>query len=98
MKRYSTNAKQFRWDGKQVFKSTVYPTIKASSSDVIITASEGDYLDTLAQKYYKDPSLWWVIANANNIGKGRLSVPAGKQIRIPFDIVTIVNEFKRMNQ
>lgn len=98
MKRYSTNAVQTRWDGKKVFKSTIYPSIKKSNNDILITASEGDYLDTLAQKYYKDPTLWWVIANANNIGKGRLSVLPGTQIRIPSDVISIINEFKRLNK
>jgi hypothetical protein len=48
-------------------------------------------LDTLAQQFYQDTTLWWVIANANNIGKGSFDVPAGMQIRIPFPIY-LVNE------
>ena len=98
MRRYATNATQTRWDGKQVFKSTIYPTVKPSSSDILITASETDYLDTLAQKYYRDSTLWWVIASVNNIGKGRLSVEVGTQLRIPFDITSILIEFKQLNQ
>jgi nucleoid-associated protein YgaU len=98
MKRYSTNATQTRWDGKQVYKSTVYPPVKPSADDILITASQGDYLDTLAQKYYKDATLWWVIANVNNVGKGRLSVAPGTQLRIPSDIFGLINEFKRLNQ
>jgi hypothetical protein len=98
MKRYATNATQTRWDGKQVFKSTIYPTVTPSSSDILITASETDYLDTLAQKYYKDATLWWVIASVNNVGKGRLSVVPGTQLRIPFDITSILIEFKQLNQ
>lgn len=98
MRRYSTNATQVRWDGKQVYKSTIYPAVKPSVSDILITTSDTDYLDTLANKYYKDPTLWWVIAGVNNIGKGRLSIPQGMQIRIPTNIIAILNEFKLLNQ
>jgi nucleoid-associated protein YgaU len=98
MKRYSTNATQTRWDGKQVYKSTIYPPVRPAVSDLLIVAAQGDYLDTLAQKYYRDPTLWWVIASVNNVGKGRLSVEPGLQLRIPSDVISILNEFKRLNQ
>jgi len=54
-------------------------------------------LDNLANKYYEDSSLWWIIARANNIGKGDLTVPLGKQIRIPFNFITIVSEYNQLN-
>lgn len=97
MKRYATNAQQTRWDGKQVYTSTIYPPVSPSSSDLLVTTNETDYLDTLAFKYYRDTTLWWVIANVNNLGKGRLSVPPGTQLRIPTDIITLLNTFKQLN-
>lgn len=97
MKRYATNKKTLRWDGKEVYRSTIYPAVPISNSDLLIISSEGDYLDTLAFKYYKDATLWWIIANVNSLGKGRMSVEAGKQLRIPIDIIPILNEFKRLN-
>jgi hypothetical protein len=54
-------------------------------------------LDNLAFKYYKNPSLWWIIAQANNIGKGKLSVPAGLQLRIPINVTTILNNYTVLN-
>ncbi len=98
MRRYSTIATQTRWDGRQVYKSTVYPVVKPSDTDLLIIASETDYLDTLAQKYYGDPTLWWVIASVNNVGKGRLSIEPGTQLRIPSDVMSIINQFKALNQ
>lgn len=98
MKRHANNATQTRWDGKKVFKSTIYPKIRSSNNDIIIISADGDYLDTLAQKYYKDATLWWVIANANNVGKGKLSIPPGTQLRIPSDVISIVNQFKQINK
>jgi nucleoid-associated protein YgaU len=51
----------------------------------------------LAYAYYKDPTLWWIIAEANNIGKGDLLVPVGKQIRIPTEITSIIEEYSALN-
>lgn len=98
MKRYFSNATQKRWDDKYVFKSTTYPPIPPSDSDIIIISSDSDYLDILAQKYYKDSTLWWIIANANNIGKGRMSVPPGIQLRIPINVSSIIQQFKGINK
>jgi hypothetical protein len=97
MKRY-TNIQQYsRWDGKQVFNTTHYPEIPQSDSDIYIVSNETDYLDTLSYKYYSDPTLWWIIALANNIGKGRMSVEGGLQLRIPTNISTILSEYDKLN-
>jgi len=78
-----------RWDGKRIYNTTQYPIIEPQDGDAIIISNDGDYLDNLAYTYYNDSSLWFIIALANNLGKGRLSVPAGMQIRIPSCIITI---------
>jgi hypothetical protein len=97
MKRYSNISTFKRWDGKNVFFTTHYPDIPKADSDLFIISNETDYLDTLAFKYYGDPSLWFLIALANNIGKGRLSVEGGLQLRIPMDLSSILSEFDRLN-
>ena len=97
MKRYDNINTLKRWDGKRVYKSVEYPIIAPSPTDVQVITNETDYLDTLAYRYYGDPTLWIWIARANNIGKGRLSVPPGTTLRIPIDINNIINEFNRLN-
>jgi len=97
MKRYSVTQQIRRYDNKRVYVTTRYPVIKSSDQDVIITSSESDYLDTLAFKFYNDPTLWWIIALANNIGKGRLSVEAGIQLRIPQNVNEIIDQFRDIN-
>lgn len=98
MKRYNNIPITERFDGKRVYKSVVYPAIIPSDTDVQVVSSEGDYLDLLAYKYYGDPTLYWIIAVANNLGKGRLSVPTGTSLRIPVDINSIIDQFNRLNQ
>jgi hypothetical protein len=80
-----------------VYRTTYYPIIPHSIDDTYIIASEVDYLDSLAKKYYGDESFWWVIAQANNLGKGKLSIPLGKQLRIPGNVSQILNNLKNLN-
>lgn len=86
-----------RWDGKRVYKSVEYPVIIPQDSDIQVVSQETDYLDTLALKYYGDPEKYWIIARANALGKGRLSVPPGLTLRIPVDVSGIMAEFNRLN-
>lgn len=67
-----------------------------TGSDIYIIAQETDFLDSMALKYYKDPTLWWVIAQANNI-KRSLKAPTGKQIRIPGNVQSILSAFASAN-
>lgn len=97
MDRYSTTPVTTRWDGKQVYLTTSYPIIEQQDSDAVIITQDGMYLDSLAHTYYGDPTLWWVIALANNLGKGRLSVPPGLQIFIPSNINNILVQMNTLN-
>jgi hypothetical protein len=98
MNRYIQNDSNVfkRYDGKRVFRTTRYPKIPVGFNDIFIVASETDYLDSLAYKFYNDATLWWVIAQANNI-KATLKAPTGVQIRIPQNIDNILLKFKREN-
>src|ERR1035437_581285 len=98
MKRYQSTQTKNRWDGKKVLFTTQYPIIEPQSSDMVIISNETDYLDSLAYKYYGDPTLWWILALSNSgLGKGRLSVPPGLQIRIPTQINEILVNFNSLN-
>lgn len=98
MNRYIPNSSKLstRYDGKRVMLTTRYPRIPVGANDIYIFANEADYLDSLANKFYRDPSLWWVIAQANNIKLG-MKVPAGMQIRIPQNIDAIIARFSNEN-
>ena len=95
--RYQFTPVYKRWDGKNVYRTTYYPIIPESIDDTYIIASEVDYLDSLAKKYYGDENYWWIIAQANNLGKGKLSIPQGKQLRIPGNVSQILNNLKNFN-
>lgn len=98
MTRYNSQQNvKTRFDGKRFLGTRLYPSIKESDSDVIYITNDSDYLDTLAHKFYKDKSLWWIIALANNLGNGRLSVPGGLQLRIPMRVEEIVVGYNKIN-
>ena len=84
--------------GKRFKKTILYPKMNKKSDDIYIIAIQGDRLDNLAYKYYQDSRLWWILARANYLGKGDLSIPIGKQIRIPQDYISIVDEFNELNK
>jgi hypothetical protein len=98
MSRYDSTLTKKTYKGKQVYLTTYYPSIIYSSSDIYIISSVGDRLDTLSYSYYKDPQYWWILAQANNLGKGSLSIPPGTQIRIPAALQQILSNFNSENQ
>ena len=81
------------------YKSKFYPNIPLSENDVYVITTVGDRLDSLAYTYYNDSTLWWVIAMANNnITKGALFPVPGTQLRIPTDILNVLELYNQFNQ
>lgn len=99
MDRY-LNSKTLRTEEGKRYKSiTRYPKIPLSESDIYIYTDEGDRFDTLAQEYYKDSRLWWVISIANEtLEQNSYYPPTGMQVRIPQNISSIMSEFEELNK
>ena len=95
--RYNYTSLKKNKEGKRVFKPTMYPKIPIKDSDIFIYPKFGDRLDNLAQKYYGDVLLWWIIAKANNLDKAEIGLNVEKQIRIPMNIEVILNKLKDMS-
>ena len=84
MARYTNIPLILSKDEKPMLQTVNYPEIPRLENDIYVFTTIGDKYDTLAQQYYGDSSLWWVIANANgNLDKSSLTPPLGSQIRIP---------------
>ena len=95
--RYNNTKIKISRDGKRVLKPTIYPKIPIKDSDVFIYPKFGDRLDNLAYRYYKDTTLWWIIAKANGLDEAHIGLDTDEQIRIPIDIKPIINELKRLS-
>ena len=65
-----------------------------------VTTTHGDRLDLLANQFYNDVKLWWIIATANRniIRKDSYSLKPGLEIRIPFNINKILSDFEQINK
>ena len=83
--RYLSNIKLKSEEGRRYRINSIYPTIPATANDVYIITTGGDRYDTLALQFYKDSTLWWIIAASNNHQKASLNPTPGEQLRVPAD-------------
>lgn len=85
--------------GRQYYRRVVYPTIPRSNQDLYVFTTDDDRYDLLADQYYKDATLWWVISLANPQTTNASLIPGGGlQIRIPFPIQDIIAEYNALNE
>ena len=98
MNRYQ-NIPKTKIEGNLVYQTSKYPEVPLSVNDIYVYTTQGDRFDVLAQQYYKDSSLWWVIsiANADKLNQSTLVIPEGVQIRIPSTYANVVRDFTILN-
>ena len=85
---------------KRFYKYIKYPEIPEDISDIYIITRIGERLDLLANKYYQNPDLWWIImkANPNKLRRDSFFMPVGIQIRIPSNLDFIIRDFENLNK
>tara|TARA_R100000988_G_C4005594_1_gene172337 strand:- start:910 stop:1209 length:300 start_codon:yes stop_codon:yes gene_type:complete len=96
MNRYSNTKIKMSKDGKRVYGTTYYPDIPLSDSDQLITTIVGARLDNIANTFYGDHTMWWIIAKANGI-KGKTALEPGNILRIPGNVTSIIQKFRELN-
>ena len=95
--RYSNTIIKKDKDGKRYYKPTIVPNIPIKDSDIFVYPVYGDRFDIIAQKYYGDSNLWWIIAKANELSRGELSPNPGFKLRIPTEIDDILEAVNLSN-
>ena len=93
--RYENNNSKKLNDGRNVYRSKIYPEIPLRDDDIYVASETGDRLDTLAFQYYEDSSLWWIIASANNIHNAPFGLKDGTILRIPQNYIEILVNFSK---
>lgn len=85
--------------GDLYYRTTYYPEIEPQESDIYVETEFGDRLDLLANQFYGDVTLYWIIsaANPNSLNFGSLFPPVGAQLRIPTNINGIVSRYNQLN-
>jgi hypothetical protein len=98
MNRYY-NIPKTKINGKEVYVTSRYPEIPLSEDDIYVYTTQGDRFDILAQQFYKDSSLWWIIsiANTDKLKQNTLVIPPGIQIRIPSNYTSVISNFNKIN-
>jgi len=93
MSRYATSRVITDSSETRKLTSIIIPTPPQSADDLFIQITSPDRLDKLAVTFYGTPTLWYVIAAANGLGKGTIRVPKNTMLRIPSisDIQTLIN-------
>jgi len=83
----------------QFYKYIKYPEVPLSFNDIYVITKIEDRLDLLANQFYNDESLWWIISIANPglVKRDSFFVPGGIQLRIPADTQSIIDDFNRLN-
>ena len=79
------------------YDSTLFPKVARKRGDTVIIAKSTDRLDIFAHRFYKDRTLWWVIALANDLPGDSFFITPGKQIFIPKDIQSVISDLRKHN-
>ena len=97
MNRYG-NTSDRKVEGVSIKSSTVYNAPAESTEDIYLISTLGDRFDILAQEYYNDSSLWYVIASANpSLRRDTLLIEPGIQLRIPLPLSKVLAKFRSDN-
>jgi hypothetical protein len=98
MNRYQDIAKIKNPEGITYYRDNKYPIIPLSVDDIWVITTAEDRFDRLAQQYYNDYTLWWIISIANNnLPQNSLYSPVGEQIRIPINVSEILSNYNSLN-
>ena len=85
-------------NGAKFYSTTIYPKIPLSENDIYVLTNQGDRLDLLAQQFYGDFNLWWIISSPNsNLPQNSLNVPLGTQLRIPKNTGRAISLINKLN-
>ena len=95
--RYRNNKIRKDKDNIRYYKPRIIPNIPIKDTDIFVYPLSGDRFDTLAQRYYEDSNLWWIIAKANEISNGKISPNPEVKLRIPTEIDDILESIDNSN-
>ena len=95
--RYKNNTIKKDINNVRYYKPRIIPNVTIKDTDIFVYPLYGDRFDTIAQRYYNDSNLWWIIAKANEISNGKISPDPLKKLRIPTEIDDIIESINNAN-
>ena len=98
MNRYS-KIPQTNYNKKRAYRTVRYPEIPLDENDTYVISQAGDRFDMLADQYYGDSTLWWVLSISNpNLPQNSYFPPTGAMLRIPSNIAGVISNFEKINE
>lgn len=82
-------------DGVEFWDYPEWPELPIQDDDVSHTVKQGDRSDTIANTYYGDPALWWVVSLANGLDLMPTYLNEGDALRIPSPRYVLQEVFKK---
>jgi hypothetical protein len=73
------------------YEDIISSKIKDRETDLYINYRPIDRIDSLAYKYYKDSSLYWIILLANGCGSD-LDIDENDLLRIPMPLRSVIKD------
>ena len=95
--RYKGNTIRKDKNNIRYYKPRIIPNIPIKDTDIFVYPIYGDRYDTMAQRYYEDSNLWWIIVKANDISDGKIAPDPLKKLRIPTEIDDILQSINQVN-
>ena len=95
--RYKGNVIRKDRNNIRYYKPRIIPNIPIKDTDIFVYPIYGDRYDTMAQRYYEDSNLWWIIVKANDISDGKIAPDPLKKLRIPTEIDDILQSISQVN-
>jgi hypothetical protein len=83
--------------GRVYYLNNIYPEVQLSENDNYVITTLGDRFDILANNFYGDTTLWWIIPAANSLPGDSLYPPIGIQLRLPSNIRNIIDAYNSIN-
>lgn len=83
MKRYQEELTIDRSKNIPYFETTLLTEIPEEEVPFYYVTRGNQRLDNISKLFYKTPNNWWILAKANNLANGTVSVPDGTKLFIP---------------
>lgn len=85
-------------DGVEFWDTLTLPDSVPRPDDIQYIVKAGDRIDLLADLFYQDSAMWWVLAWANNLEILPTDLKENMQIRVPSREFVIEEMIRKVNQ
>ena len=97
MQRYQDITVLNNSQGIRYYATVKYPEIPVDQNDIYFISSFGDRVDLVANDFYQDVTLYWIIMVANGLSADSIFIPPGTQVRVPANTSAVIQAYNDLN-